>query len=586
MRMEHHRSGNTLRGYWMIEKSNGYLEAYYNACKRGEFIIGIELSLSLENLLSDLSSPEYVYDTTLADRYIDFMEHCVRLTKSPFYNKPMKLMLWQKAWISALFGFKIWDKDMGRWINRFKETLLLIGRKNTKSETSSALCLADLLIGGEGRRIVCASNTYDQSQIVFDAVDTMRMMIDPDSKDTWRNRKGLICLYNDNRVIMMSDRTKAKEGLNIDLAVIDEVHEMKDNSLVKPIEQSMSTKEEGLMILITTEGFVNDGYLDGKLKEYRAIINGEATTVSAKRKLPWLYTQDSEQEVWNVNEDGINPAWQKSNPSLVYGIKKWSFLRDGVDAAQVSKEDRAYVLSKDFNFKVANATAWLLRDDYDYQETFDIEEFKGSYCIGAVDLSETTDMTSAKIMLLKKGDRRKYILSHYWIPEKKLELSDDAGAGAKYVEWAQAGLLTITEGNSIDLSLVADWFYYNLMQKHGITLLYCGYDQRFKTDWINKMEYYGWLDKKELVMVQQSPEVLSTPIKQVEVDLKDRFIVGLNDVDKWCLGNAALKVDSRGKGLLTKIDGQASRRIDGAVTLVILQEMYNRHGTDLKDYLP
>ena len=569
----------------MIEKSNGYLEAYYNACKRGEFIIGIELSLSLENLLSDLSSPEYVYDTTLADRYIDFMENCVRLTKSPFYNKPMKLMLWQKAWISALFGFKIWDKDMGRWINRFKETLLLIGRKNTKSETSSALCLADLLIGGEGRRIVCASNTYDQSQIVFDAVDTMRMMIDPDSKDTWRNRKGLICLYNDNRVIMMSDRTKAKEGLNIDLAVIDEVHEMKDNSLVKPIEQSMSTKEEGLMILITTEGFVNDGYLDGKLKEYRAIINGETTTVSAKRKLPWLYTQDSEQEVWNVNEDGINPAWQKSNPSLVYGIKKWSFLRDGVDAAQVSKEDRAYVLSKDFNFKVANATAWLLRDDYDYQETFDIEEFKGSYCIGAVDLSETTDMTSAKIMLLKKGDRRKYILSHYWIPEKKLELSDDAGAGARYMEWAQAGLLTITEGNSIDLSLVADWFY-DLMQKYGITLLYCGYDQRFKTDWINKMEYYGWLDKKELVMVQQSPEVLSTPIKQVEVDLKDRFIIGLNDVDKWCLGNAALKVDSRGKGLLTKIDGQASRRIDGAVTLVILQEMYNRHGTDLKDYLP
>lgn len=569
----------------MIEKSNGYLEAYYNACKRGEFIIGIELSLSLENLLSDLSSPEYAYDTTLADKYIDFMEHCVRLTKSPFYNKPMKLMLWQKAWISALFGFKIWDKDMGRWINRFKETLLLIGRKNTKSETSSALCLADLLIGGEGRRIVCASNTYDQSQIVFDAVDTMRMMIDPDSKDTWRNRKGLICLYNDNRVIMMSDRTKAKEGLNIDLAVIDEVHEMKDNSLVKPIEQSMSTKEEGLMILITTEGFVNDGYLDGKLKEYRAIINGETTTVSAKRKLPWLYTQDSEQEVWNVNEDGINPAWQKSNPSLVYGIKKWSFLRDGVDAAQVSKEDRAYVLSKDFNFKVANATAWLLRDDYDYQETFDIEEFKGSYCIGAVDLSETTDMTSAKIMLLKKGDRRKYILSHYWIPEKKLELSDDAGAGAKYVEWAQAGLLTITEGNSIDLSLVADWFY-DLMRKYGITLLYCGYDQRFKTDWINKMEYYGWLDKKELVMVQQSPEVLSTPIKQVEVDLKDRFIIGLNDVDKWCLGNAALKVDSRGKGLLIKIDGQASRRIDGAVTLVILQEMYNRHGTDLKDYLP
>lgn len=568
----------------MIEKSNGYLEAYYQACKRGEYIIGIELSLSLENLVKEQISAEYKYDTTLADKYIDFMENCVRLTKSPFYNKPMKLMLWQKAWISALFGFKIYDKEMGRWVNRFKETLLLIGRKNTKSETSSALCLADLLIGGEGRRIVCASNTYDQSQIVFDAVDTMRMMIDPDSKDTWRNRKGLICLYNDNRVITMSERTRTKEGLNIDLAVVDEVHEMKDNSLVKPIEQSMSTKEEGLMILITTEGFVNDGYLDGKLAEYRAIINGEKTGMAAKRKLPWLYTQDSEQEVWNVNEDGINPAWQKSNPSLVYGIKKWSFLRDCVDAAKESKEDRMFVLSKDFNFKVSNAEAWLLMEDYNYQEEFNLEDFRGSYCLGAVDLAETTDMTSAKILLLKKGDRRKYVFSHYWIPEKKLEASSDEEAGAKYLEWAQAGMLTITEGNDIDLSVVADWFY-DLMKDHQITLLYCGYDQRFKRDWVNKMEYYGWNDKKELEMVLQSPDILSNPIRQVEADLKDRFIIGLNDIDRWCLGNAALKVDARGKGMLVKSNGQAARRIDGAVTLVILQEMFNRYGTEVKSYL-
>ena len=568
----------------MIEKSNGYLEAYYQACKRGEYIIGIELSLSLENLVKEQISAEYRYDTTLADKYIDFMENCVRLTKSPFYNKPMKLMLWQKAWISALFGFKIYDKEMGRWVNRFKETLLLIGRKNTKSETSSALCLADLLIGGEGRRIVCASNTYAQSQIVFDAVDTMRMMIDPDSKDTWRNRKGLICLYNDNRVITMSERTRTKEGLNIDLAVVDEVHEMKDNSLVKPIEQSMSTKEEGLMILITTEGFVNDGYLDGKLAEYRAIINGEKTGMAAKRKLPWLYTQDSEQEVWNVNEDGINPAWQKSNPSLVYGIKKWSFLRDCVDAAKESKEDRMFVLSKDFNFKVSNAEAWLLIEDYNYQEEFNLEDFRGSYCLGAVDLAETTDMTSAKILLLKKGDRRKYVFSHYWIPEKKLEASSDEEAGANYLEWARAGMMTITEGNDIDLSIVADWFY-DLMKDHQITLLYCGYDQRFKRDWVNKMEYYGWNDKKELEMVLQSPDILSNPIRQVEADLKDRFIIGLNDIDRWCLGNAALKVDARGKGMLVKSNGQAARRIDGAVTLVILQEMFNRYGTEVKSYL-
>ena len=568
----------------MIKNSNGYLESYYHDCKTGKFIIGHELMLTLEQLMVDLESDEYVYDTSYADMLINFMEGCIRLTKSPFYGKPMILMSWQKAWISALYGFQMYEKELDKYVGRFTETLLLVGRKNAKSETTSALILAEMLAAGEGKDLVCASNTYEQSGILYEAVDTMRMMIDPQSKDTWRNRKGLKCLYNNNKLFMMSDRTTGKEGRNIDMAAVDEMHEMKDNTLIKPIEQSMSIKEEKKLILITTNGFVNDGELDDRLKKYRAIIYGEDTGFASKRKLPWLYTQDSEAEVWETDENGINQAWQKSNPSLVYGIKKWSFLRDCVDAAKKSKEDRMFVLSKDFNFKVSNAEAWLLMEDYNYQEEFNLEDFRGSYCLGAVDLAETTDMTSAKILLLKKGDRRKYVFSHYWIPEKKLEASSDEEAGAQYLEWAQAGMLTITEGNDIDLSVVADWFY-DLMKDYQITLLYCGYDQRFKRDWVNKMEYYGWNDKKELEMVLQSPDILSNPIRQVEADLKDRLIIGLNDIDRWCLGNAALKVDARGKGLLVKINGQAARRIDGAVTLVILQEMFNRYGTEVKSYL-
>lgn len=568
----------------MIKNSNGYLESYYHDCKTGKFIIGHELMLTLEQLMVDLESDEYVYDTSYADMLINFMEGCIRLTKSPFYGKPMILMSWQKAWISALYGFQMYEKELDKYVGRFTETLLLVGRKNAKSETTSALILAEMLAAGEGKDLVCASNTYEQSGILYEAVDTMRMMIDPQSKDTWRNRKGLKCLYNNNKLFMMSDRTTGKEGRNIDIAAVDEMHEMKDNTLIKPIEQSMSIKEEKKLILITTNGFVNDGELDDRLKKYRAIIYGEDTGFASKRKLPWLYTQDSEAEVWETDENGINQAWQKSNPSLVYGIKKWSFLRDCVDAAKESKEDRMFVLSKDFNFKVSNAEAWLLMEDYNYQEEFNLEDFRGSYCLGAVDLAETTDMTSAKILLLKKGDRRKYVFSHYWIPEKKLEASSDEEAGAQYLEWAQAGMLTITEGNDIDLSVVADWFY-DLMKDYQITLLYCGYDQRFKRDWVNKMEYYGWNDKKELEMVLQSPDILSNPIRQVEADLKDRFIIGLNDIDRWCLGNAALKVDARGKGMLVKSNGQAARRIDGAVTLVILQEMFNRYGTEVKSYL-
>ena len=113
----------------------------------------------------------------------------------------------------------------------------------------------------------------------------------------------------------------------------------------------------------------------------------------------------------------------------------------------------------------------------------------------------------------------------------------------------------------------------------------CGYDQRFKRDWINKMEYYGWVDKEDLIMINQSPDVLHTANNQVEADLKDRLIIGLNPVDKWCFGNAALKVDGRGKSLVVKIDNMRAKKIDGAVCSVILQETYNRYKSELNDYL-
>lgn len=561
-----------------------YFEEYRDLIQRREIIVGSEMLQELDNLYEDLQKSEYRYDTTKSDIVIDFMQNCIRLTKSPFYNKPMILMPWQKAWIEALYSFKIYDAELGKWVDRFTETLLLIARKNTKSETSSALCDTEMCVGGEGMDIVCASNTYDQSDILYEACDTMRMLIDPNNKDTWRNIKGLRCKYNNNKITKISERTKAKEGRNIDIAIVDECHEMLDNSLVEPLVQSMSIKENKKLIMITTEGLINEGFLDDKLKEYRKIISGEDRTPSAMRKLPWLYTQDSESEVWETNEDGINPAWQKSNPTLIYGVKKWGYLRDQVDAARKSKAKRVFVLSKDFNFKVSNSAQWLDRSVYDYDSTVDLEEFRNSVCLGAVDLSETTDMTCAKIMLCKKDSKLKYVVSHYWIPESKLQDSDDSETGAKYKEWAERGLLTICEGNDNDLSLVADWFF-SFQEQYNIRLLKCGYDQRFKRDWVQRMEYYGWVDKEDLIMILQSPEVLHIPNCQVEADLTDRLIVGNNEIDKWCFGNAALKVNSQGKSLIVKVGGQRAKRIDGAVTSVILQETYNRYKVDLNEHL-
>ena len=254
---------------------NSYLLEYRERAGTGEIIIGQELWQELDNLAEDFHNDRYYYDTDMAMERMDFMENCVRLTKSPFYGQPMVLMLWQKALIECLYSFKMAqesrERDMA--INRFQKLLLLIARKNTKSETSSALALSEFICGNDGSDIVASSNDDAQASIVFDAIDTMRQLIDPDNLDSKRNQRYILNRNTNTKIFKLSDRTENKEGRNIDFAIVDETHEMKDNIIGKSIEQSQSLKDNPMFINITTEGFVVDGYLDDELRKGRKVIN-------------------------------------------------------------------------------------------------------------------------------------------------------------------------------------------------------------------------------------------------------------------------------------------------------------------------
>ena len=554
-------------------KSNEYpnfLIEYRERIRKGEIIAGHELTDELDRLIEDLEDTRYVYDTTEAYERMDFMENCVRLTKEPFYNQPMKLMLWQKAFIEVMYSFKMAEDGF----ERFKKIVLLIARKNTKSETCAALALSELILGVPGNDIVCSSNDDNQASIVYDAIDLMRSLIDPEDLDTKRNQRYILNKITNTKVTKLSDRTRNKEGRNIGFAIVDETHEMKTNIIAKSIEQSQSLKNNPKFINITTEGFVNEGYLDDELKKCRKIINGEDDGIMAERTLPWLYTQDSEREVWEDEK-----SWMKSNPSLGI-VKKWSYLREQVDIARVSKADRMFILSKDFNFKQSNSQSWLEEKDYVYDAKFNIEDLRGKAVIGAVDLSETTDLTCAKIMAVDGDTNTKYVHTMYFIPEGKLENADDKTAGAKYREWAEQGILTILPGLDNDLTKVADWFY-ELYKLYDIRTIKCGYDQRFARDFLERMEYIGI----ECEMVVQNKENMSNAMKLCEQELKARYVnYNENEIDQWCLGNASMEIDNLGRVLCVKINNQAQRRIDGAVTLIILYEMYRRYRGQITQY--
>lgn len=545
---------------------NTYLYQYYDEIRNGRIFAGVELWTEITKLLADIDSEKYVYDTKDADYLINFMENCIKLTKSPFYGKPMKLMLWEKAFLEPLYSFKM--EINGERVDRFKRAMLMIARKNGKSSLLSGLGFAELCIGGMGQDIVVSSADDNLTNIIYEDIDEIRRFLDPENKDTWRNQKCIKTLYNGNKVFKLTNKMQNKEGRNIDKAFIDEVHEfMSANNTVKPIEQSTSLKKSPKIIMITTEGFRDGEFLDQELIRCRKVLTGEDDTQWGERYLIWLYTQDSEQEVFNNPE-----TWQKSNPSLGI-VKRTDYLEEQLETARRSKADRAFVLAKDFNIKVLNSQAWFEKEEIDKALSlcYNLKEISGEKVYGGVDLAETTDLTAACILYEKEGSF--YIHSHYWIPSIKLEMSNDKEFGAEYDEWIKKGYITVVEGAEVKSDIVADW-YADLYRNYKIIPVITGYDQRFAQLFIKKMEDYGLATE----IIVQNRYVLSTPMRLLETLMqKGKIYLNGNEVTGWCAKNSAYKVFEDNLQILCKQKGKIGARIDGIAAILDAIEVYRRN---------
>lgn len=538
--------------------------------KAREVIVGEYLEKEIDNLCEDLKNPAYIYDTTEAHKRIKFQETCCLQSKAPYWNKPLVLMPWQKAWWEALYSFKM--ADTGH--RRFTEALLEVARKNGKSTMFAADGMTDLFCGEGGADICCASNDDRQAKLIWREIKGMRERLDPKKLVSGDNLTEIRNKIKNITVFRLSSKTQNKDGFNISKTYLDESHDMEDDEIAEACWRGMSSKDEPLFLNCTTQGFVSEKYLDKKIAYAKNVIDGIVDDIHF---MAFLYEQDSEAEVWQDES-----SWEKSNPSIRYGVKKVAKLRRDIEVAKSDKGARIHMLCKDFNIKQNSAQGWLTESDYTYkQEIIDLEEWRGCYCLAAVDLAETTDLSNCKLLFMRPGEQTKYIYSHYWLPESKLTDSSDKSAGAEYKEWAKDGHLTITEGTMVDNTLIADWLA-ELKQRYGIRVLVCGYDVRFSKDFLSRMDEYGINTE----LIQQAASVMSTPMKWAEADFKKQAInYGLHPVDRWCFGNACIQVDNIGRVMCVKPKGQHSRRIDGAVTLIILYATLQRYQTEYQRYI-
>ena len=323
---------------------------------------------------------------------------------------------------------------------------------------------------------------------------------------------------------------------------IDEVFEMKDGQLVLPLEQSLSTQENPLMILITTEGFLVNGYLQEELIKARAIINNE---INDSQYLPWIYTQDNEEEIFTDEN-----SWTKSNPSLDF-IKKREYLRQLLEESKFSAEKRNYVLVKDFNIhkNFGGALKWL-QDDISFgEEIFSLEEFAGKYYIAGVDLSISIDLCAISLIFFKNG--KKYIYNHYFITGNNDKLE-------KYKN------VTRVNGDYINPSEVADRFYL-FYQKYKIKPFKIGYDDRFAKLFIERIENIFGGDI--LQNIPQLPKYLSPAMDLLENDLRNKKAIIPDDISRENLKNITIKTSN--DGLIMPARQNKKEKIDGGVAIII-----------------
>ena len=553
-----------------------YLEEYRQGINNGTYTVSERFKKNI-NCLADqaLNSDKYTYNPSEPNYMIKWIETFCIQSKGDYYGKPVKLGLWQKAFIECIYSFKNKSDNL----RRFSEVLLLVARKNGKSTLMACLGLYEL-IKGQGMTLACLSNSDAEAKMIWEEIDSMRMMLDKRSKYTGRNIFEIRYQASKNKIIRMSSNQRNLDGRNLNLAFFDEVHECMNGEIYEASTRSMGTNAEHLMIMCTTNGYVRDHFLDEKLTYAHAVIDGE---IEDDTFLAWLYEQDTEDEIYNFRK-----SWKKSNPSLDYGVKTWVYLEDKMHKAQYSEKSRIAMLCKEFNIATLSGDSFLTLEEIEKaeQKTNNLSlipqfaEERGKdwvYAVVGVDLSKTTDLTCCCFVYQLPEDNTIYCLSHFWIPKRKIESGDDdRSAGADYITWASRGYLTITDDAEISGAEVADWIY-ETTQKTKLRPLYVGHDRWQSKQLTDQLDYYGIPHEP----VKQG-YALSSAIYRMKDEIHDNNLnFDENKVMSWCLSNLKIAPDKDGNVKAVKTRG--SEKIDGAITLIMGIEELRQHRKELED---
>lgn len=545
-----------------------YVREYWRKIESGEIVTSRRVKAVYGRLMAEMDSPAadspYYFDEETGERPIIFIERFCKQSQGTL-GAPLRLEIFQKAFIQTLFGWLL--KSTG--YRRFRETLFLVGRKNGKSTLLAALALYMLVADYEGAaEIYSVATKKDQARkTLTEAVNMVKQS--PELRAIIKKRRNDIYFpATASTFEALASDSNTLDGLNSHAVIIDELHAIRDRNLYEVMKQSTSSRRQPLVIMITTSGTVRESVFDNLYGLACDIADGKVTEDTF---LPVLYELDARAE-WTDPQ-----AWIKANPGLGT-IKQYATLAAFVERAKKNPEDLPGVLCKDFNVPETSASVWLSFEDIKNDATFTMQDVYNTYAIGGCDLSATTDLTCATLLIRRsREDDTVYVLQHYFIPQKRIDQLDEHNTQeAPYKIWAERELLTICDGARVDYSAVTAWFC-QMRDEFKIDAFAVGYDRALAGYWVDEMKSNGF----DMRAVAQGPFTWSQPMREMGAAFADKKVnYNRNPVLVWCLSNTAVK--KSGVNNIQPVKVSDRRRIDGAVSLLNAWVIYVR---DNEDYM-
>lgn len=574
---------------------DNYILAYYQKIKSGAVVVGQWIELLYEKIVADLEAHTLMFDQVKANNAIEWIEtHCFH-TEGPLAPGYLKLELWQKALVSCIFG--LCDPKTGK--RQFREIVLIIARKNGKTLLASAIAKYVWYIdGGYGTRVYCIAPKLDQADLVYNSVWQMTQL-DPEwqnlreeiqaSKDEHNKKQkddGELARHTmtdlripatNSTVKKIAFSHKKSDGFSPSLTVADEIASWPGDAGLKQYDvmrSGMGAREMGenpsILLSCSTAGYVNDGIYDDLVKRSTAYLQGNSKET---RLLPFLYMID-DLDKWNdINE------LRKSNPNLGISVPA-DYLIEAANIAEGSLSQRREFIVKYCNIKQNSSQAWLPAEVVEKASgaSLKLKDFKGSYCVAGIDLSQTTDLTAAVVVIQKDGEL--YVFAKFWLPEEKIAEAT-ARDGLPYDIYIKRGLLEASGENYVDYHDCYNWLKM-LVEEYEILPLRVGYDRYSAQYLVQNLNGYGFQTDD----VYQGNNLWPV-IQEMEGLLRDGKIhIGDNDLLKIHLLNAAIKMDvEKGRGRLVKIHKDA--HIDGvaafADAMTVRQKWQPDDGERLKN---